>query len=1662
MIPQEVAQKHLAQFAFDLHAMEVFAGYSPAYNALAELIIPASYGVKRRKHADLIDIMQPLFAGQADFNPWTTAEGQRLATALYGGQKAPLLPAIWDSFYQQPFQSGQSRRPFRQAIKPDSWKEQIYQLTTLYTASRIGFIGLSVEDCARYSGYIKWQSNYLAPFFAAVLSDKTQGPALRLVLADILQGEDEVGVVSQGIIRGLLLSPQSEDWGLVEQLLLAAQRQEGLRQTILECLDMTTPGALRHIIGVILEHDLARFSSVVRAVDVWFGLSWQAPKKATVNRMLTLAKTYLDDPATVEQGIRSNDSLEVYVALWSVALTDVDEAVLLTTNLLLGNNRAQRLTSLYFLTQAGQKHPHIMEWLEGNFGHDSETDYWGIANIANDTPLPDVVFTACLRYGKELPKEGRSFHGTVFNWLDITVTPEYFYGFIIRAGQKHQLRALCENLAELPSDVRRQLVHRVLPGSGSWYGQKPKAATPESLAELKAEPWKRELIRQAARDRNQSVMSPGLHFLGSVELEPEDKALIIDLLKRKQKELRAYLILIVLAQPEDVLEEMTSGLLTTGSLDQRLAGLEVLSVLHEENRLISFVLASASKYQERSTLHKNEKILLQKLEPTDADAPCFTNGFSTIDFANLSPLIQPELKFGEYTGHPLFAKLVDVSKISGALEQLLHLLEEHGAYEYEAHYQNGTTSTVLLENVLLFTAAEAYELEGRRQLEYLPLATVWLDWYDNSGLNDFELLYLQNALWGRNFNAPEGPFASFRKQYFLEIPDLPKEEAFWQYQGLANRAAELIVQLSGQLSDWSTIATFQVDLLEDMIARFPDDLKQVIETTNPGGWTSVHFWCNSIQHFIPGGLDKIHAVGPRVASVETAKRLWELQTYLTAAARSFPETPNAQHLGPLAQGISTVPLPAVNLSLSLHAAGEITDDDLLVIALQQSAMFELLAGKRRTLNWTKEDSISVPTAVLKQLATNLLALELERGDLPTDASVFVQRLNAISGMDYLFQTLERLDKDGLERGYYYSYQVSRRASFSHIVKHSLPAESETVGAFAKKAKQSSVPRSQWFEVAMYAPQWAPWIGEYLRLPHLEVAVWWFHAHASDYMSPQKEKVVAQLSPILKEDFAQGAIDVDWFYAAYEAMGKRNWRHLHAAAKYISDGNGHRQVKTYSSVMLGEIKITETIKKIKEKRDKVFVKALGLIPFSRTNPEKDVLRRYNLLQEFARQSKQFGAQRQESEKAAVRIGLDNLARNAGHDDSTRFSWIMEAEATRTIMRESIVIVGDTLVQLIIDADGKPELKVVKKGKPQKTIPAKMRKHKLVQSLKEHKANLRRQHSRTRKSLEHAMLAGTTFKRDDLRKICLHPIVQPMLAKLVVYVPAQNVSGFWRGDQLFDLEGRQIPLVEDDQLVIAHPSHLFRDVSWDLYQRFAFEEQLVQPFKQIFRELYVITADERETANSSYRYQGHQIQPRKAVALLRSRGWTTSDTEGLQYVDHQRDLVATMYAMADWYSPSDVEAPTIEGVGFRKRNGKVLQLTEIDPILFSEVMRDIDLVVSVAHVGGVDPEASHSTLEMRAALARESARLFKLDNVTIQERHLVVAGTLGRYNIHLGSGVVSKGGLQLSIIPVQSQHRGRIFLPFLDDDPKSAEIISKMRLLARDQEIKDPTVLDQLMI
>lgn len=251
-------------------------------------------------------------------------------------------------------------------------------------------------------------------------------------------------------------------------------------------------------------------------------------------------------------------------------------------------------------------------------------------------------------------------------------------------------------------------------------------------------------------------------------------------------------------------------------------------------------------------------------------------------------------------------------------------------------------------------------------------------------------------------------------------------------------------------------------------------------------------------------------------------------------------------------------------------------------------------------------------------------------------------------------------------------------------------------------------------------------------------------------------------------------------------------------------------------------------------------------------------------------------------------------------------------------------------------------------------------------------------------------------------------------------------------------------------------------WHEYQKYLFDHAIIQPFKQIFRELYVKTDEEAQRYVSS-RYEGYQIQPAKTKALLKSRHWVADVENGLQKVYYKENIVASIFALADWFSPADIEAPTLEWVAFLHRKTQVpFRIADVPDIIFSEVMRDIDLAVSVAHVGNVDPETSHSTIEMRKAIAEFTLPLFKLKNVRLEGNHAFIEGERADYSIHLGSGVVHlQGGPMINVLPVHSQHRGRLFLPFVDEDPKTAQVLSEILLFAEDQKIKDPFILEQIV-
>ena len=101
---------------------------------------------------------------------------------------------------------------------------------------------------------------------------------------------------------------------------------------------------------------------------------------------------------------------------------------------------------------------------------------------------------------------------------------------------------------------------------------------------------------------------------------------------------------------------------------------------------------------------------------------------------------------------------------------------------------------------------------------------------------------------------------------------------------------------------------------------------------------------------------------------------------------------------------------------------------------------------------------------------------------------------------------------------------------------------------------------------------------------------------------------------------------------------------------------------------------------------------------------------------------------------------------------------------------------------------------------------------------------------------------------------------------------------------DAQGEIHELNDENRLRIAHCTDFHQNSVWSDFQHYCFKEKTVQPFKQIFRELYVPTPDELQEKSISRRYAGNQIQPKQALTLLKTRGWQVDYDEGLRKVNH----------------------------------------------------------------------------------------------------------------------------------------------------------------------------------
>ncbi|MBK7232044.1 MAG: DUF4132 domain-containing protein [Saprospiraceae bacterium] len=283
----------------------------------------------------------------------------------------------------------------------------------------------------------------------------------------------------------------------------------------------------------------------------------------------------------------------------------------------------------------------------------------------------------------------------------------------------------------------------------------------------------------------------------------------------------------------------------------------------------------------------------------------------------------------------------------------------------------------------------------------------------------------------------------------------------------------------------------------------------------------------------------------------------------------------------------------------------------------------------------------------------------------------------------------------------------------------------------------------------------------------------------------------------------------------------------------------------------------------------------------------------------------------------------------------------------------------------------------------------------------------------------------------------------------------------------------------------------------WRQFLMDSEIQQPFKQAYREIYILTDAEINTKIYSNRMASHILKQHQYVTLAKGRNWKAKligswdggdqDTAQLNLPEFKIKVefwVNSLNVENQWNSTGIWNYVTTDQIRFlNSETNELIDLINVPTIAFSEAMRDVDLFVGVASVGN-DPtwsdsgglptyrdywqsysfgELSEVAKNRKEILQSLVPRLNIADVTHISDKFLIVKGKIRTYKIHFGSTniLMEPNDQYLCIVADRGKKNEteNIFLPFEGDIGLSL-IISKALLLANDDKIKDTTITSQI--
>lgn len=692
-------------------------------------------------------------------------------------------------------------------------------------------------------------------------------------------------------------------------------------------------------------------------------------------------------------------------------------------------------------------------------------------------------------------------------------------------------------------------------------------------------------------------------------------------------------------------------------------------------------------------------------------------------------------------------------------------------------------------------------------------------------------------------------------------------------------------------------------------------------------------------------------------------------------------------------------------------------------------------------------------ALIIDFVDNALEIEFNRGSLETPYSNLLARTHRLLGMEKFFKAIVALRGLTWQRS---PFGTAKDDLLSHILKCCVKAQDDNYEKFVEFVKKYDITDDELVKSTLFNPEFVDYTAKYLDVHNLKLAVFWFIAHLNEnlYGDKQEKRIeqIKEFSDVSYPDFKDGAFDFKWYEEMVQKVPERVLEKVYDNAKYVTVGGLHKRAQRFFDAVNGRIDKAECKDKINSTRNKDYCLIYSLIPIE---SREDLRERYTALAEFVRSGKQFGAQRQLSERRTVDIAMENLARVAGYASSDIFIFEMEAENPSEIFK-TFAIDDIAITPYIDESKFKVTYRVEKNGKTINSIPSKYGKNSTVVAIREEIKRLNQKFRRIIVSLESTMNNRVEFTLDQLNRMRKESVMASVLDKLVFLADGRLC--------VFDKDFKSIDgkSVEPKNIYVAHPVELKKSGLLQSAIEYVAKNNIRQPFKQALREIYVKTDSELEQ-DEVLRFRGFEVDLKKCIAALKGKGWGVSEDIGLRKVYYRSDTVAAIFREFDLFYTADFanENRELHGIFFLKRkSGEIMPIKDVEDITFSETLRDVDLMISISSKVIYDFDLAMSTVEMRQEVLKSIVSILGLNNVSFLKDNIKVEGKLGTYVINIRTGLVFKEGKgNLALDTVYSVDKP-ILLDFVDEDPMTADIISKAVVLSSDDKVRDPAILREI--